>query len=348
MNTVKKEAYEMERFTAKPKWWGRLRHKSKLKASEFLILDVIFEKTIDWGKTTDKISISQFQEELGLSNRNIIDSLDGLKKKELIFILGRERKVNTISIKMESCEKFALAEIVKACEKSSQANKASGEKSSQDDLNKSGEEFSPVEITSGESFSQSGEKSSPQLVKKVHTHDTRYHYPIPFICDFVKKQKLNRCKDFEKLITEREKLVMSLFNKWLEISGQKIKPLDKRLKSINARLKDGFTPEQIIEAMQFVATDPWHVTNGHNTIELVIRSTDQLEKKLLKVNALKNQNQNTGFNNANNQSANPAGYQPNPFSQPANNQQSSAERYAADIARQLSEYQSGKSNGGAY
>ena len=107
MNTAKKEVYKMERFTAKPKWWGNLRHKSKLKASEFLVLDVIFDKTIDWNKATDKISISQFQKELGLSNRNVIDSLDGLKAKGLIFILGRERKVNTITIKIESCEKYA-------------------------------------------------------------------------------------------------------------------------------------------------------------------------------------------------------------------------------------------------
>tara|TARA_R110002073_G_scaffold242543_4_gene404624 strand:+ start:677 stop:1597 length:921 start_codon:yes stop_codon:yes gene_type:complete len=260
MKAMKKEVYQMERFTAKPKWWGNLRHKSKLKASEYLVLDVIFDKTIDWNKTTDKISISQFQKELGLSNRNIIDSLEGLKKKGLIFILGRERKVNTISIKMPSCEKFALAE--------------------------TGEKISQAKKPTGENFSKTGEKISPQLVKKVHTHYNRYHYTIPYICEFQKNQRENPCKEFTKKApkqkTDRELLVISLFRKWNELSGQNIRPLEKRLSHINARLDDGFTPDQIIEAMSFVATDHWHVREGFNTIELVIRSTDQLEKKLLK------------------------------------------------------------------
>lgn len=266
MKAMKKEVYQMERFTAKPKWWGNLRHKSKLKASEFLVLDVIFDKTIDWGKTTDKISISQFQKELGLSNRNVIDSLEGLKEKGLIFILGRERKVNTISIKMPSCEKFALAE---TCEKLSQDKKPTGEK-----------------------FSVTGEKSSPQLVKNYHTHYTRYHYTIPYIGEFQKKQRDNPCKAFNKKApkqkTERQLLVMGLFKKWNELSGQNIRPLDKRLSHINARLDDEFTPEQIIEAMTFVATDHWHIKEGFNTIELAIRSADQLEKKLLKAQSTVN------------------------------------------------------------
>ena len=76
---INQEIFKMDRFTAKPKWWGKLRHKSKLKASEFFVLDVIYEKTFGWNKSTDKISISQFQEELGLSNRSVIDSLEELK-----------------------------------------------------------------------------------------------------------------------------------------------------------------------------------------------------------------------------------------------------------------------------
>lgn len=191
MKAMKKEVYQMERFTAKPKWWGNLRHKSKLKASEFLVLDVIFDKTIDWGKTTDKISISQFQKELGLSNRNVIDSLEGLKEKGLIFILGRERKVNTISIKMPSCEKFALAE---TCEKLSQDKKPTGEK-----------------------FSVTGEKSSPQLVKNYHTHYTRYHYTIPYMSIFLKKQKESPCKEFNK----KEKVLNIPFDTFWDLYDHK-------------------------------------------------------------------------------------------------------------------------------
>ena len=104
---------------------------------------------------------------------------------------------------------------------------------------------------------------------------------------------------------EREILVKSLFDKWIELSGQKIKPSKKRLSHINARLDDDFTEQQIIEAMSYVATDSWHVANGQNLIEIAIRSTDQLEKKLIKVAALNAQQNNTqGNTHANNQSAN--------------------------------------------
>ena len=127
-------------------------------------------------------------------------------------------------------------------------------------------------------------------MKIVHTHYTRAYYTIPYICEFQKNQLDNPCKAFNKKApkqkTERELLVMDLFKKWNELSGQSIRPLEKRLSHINARLEDGFTAEQIIEAMTFVATDDWHVKEGFNTIELVIRSTDQLEKKLLKAQSL--------------------------------------------------------------
>ena len=116
-----------------------------------------------------------------------------------------------------------------------------------------------------------------------------------------------------KLTTKEKKqlLVNNLFNEWLEISGQKIKVSKKRLGHISARLNDEFTPEQIIEAMTYVATDNWHITNGHNTIEVAIRSIEQIEAKLIKAQAVKN---NQGSNNANHQSAD-SQHQPNHFDQ---------------------------------
>lgn len=104
---------------------------------------------------------------------------------------------------------------------------------------------------------------------------------------------------------EREILVKSLFDKWIELSGQKIKPSKKRLSHINARLDDDFTEQQIVDAMTYVATDSWHVANGQNLIEIAVRSTEQLEKKLIKIAALNAQQNNTqGNTHANNQSAN--------------------------------------------
>ena len=104
---------------------------------------------------------------------------------------------------------------------------------------------------------------------------------------------------------EREVLVKSLFDKWIELSGQKIKASKKRLSHINARLDDDFTEQQIIDAMTYVATDSWHVANGQNLIEIAVRSTEQLEKKLIKIAALNAQQNNTqGNTHASNQSAN--------------------------------------------
>lgn len=172
MNTLKKGVYPMERFTAKPKWWKGLKHKKRLSHSEYMVLDTIYDKTIDWGKLTDKIAISQFVDELGLSNRGVIDAIRGLKKKGLIFILGQDRKTNTITIKMDKCEVLAVSELVRNSHKEKKAT--------------------------CEKFSQTCEKNSYQLVRNSHTHDTRDHYPRPYMSIFLKKQKESPCKEFNK------------------------------------------------------------------------------------------------------------------------------------------------------
>lgn len=172
MNTVRKEVYQMDRFTAKPKWWKALKHKQRLSHSEYMVLDTIYDKTIDWGKLTDKIAISQFVDELGLSNRGVIDAIRSLKKKGLIFVLGQDRKTNTITIKMDKCEALAASELVRNSHKK--------------------------KAPTCENFSQTCEKNSYQLVRNSHTHDTRYHYTIPYMSIFLKTQKENPCKAFSK------------------------------------------------------------------------------------------------------------------------------------------------------
>ena len=84
---------------------------------------------------------------------------------------------------------------------------------------------------------------------------------------------------------DRKTLVNDLFAKWLELSGQRITASKPRLSHINARLDDDFSADDIIEAMTYVATDPWHLEKGHNKIELAVRSTDQLESKLISARA---------------------------------------------------------------
>ena len=179
------------------------------------------------------------------------------------------------------------------------------------------------------------ESDIPSSVEKRHTYKERDNKEIYKEITKGDSDKKDNPKPEAKKPSpakqERELLVTSLFDKWIELSGQKIKPSKKRLSHINARLDDDFTEQQIIDAMTYVATDSWHVANGQNLIEIAVRSTEQLEKKLIKVASLKSQPTNTfqGNTYANHQSANHS-------NQP---KQSAAEIYAANIARDLAEYE---------
>ena len=106
---------------------------------------LVVRKTKGWNKEIDSISIGQFMEVTGLSNRSVITACDSLVEKGLLVRSGGERRLNTYSVKS-----FNIPQ--------------TGEKSSSDET---GEKTSPT----GENFSQSGEKSSSDLVKKVHTQN---------------------------------------------------------------------------------------------------------------------------------------------------------------------------------
>lgn len=59
---------------------------SELTLAEFRIICVISRQTYGWQKDSDRISISQFMEKSGLSNRSIIDSIRSLEKKGWVEI----------------------------------------------------------------------------------------------------------------------------------------------------------------------------------------------------------------------------------------------------------------------
>ena len=283
MNTLKKEVYHMERFTAKPKWWGKLRHKSRLTPAEYLVLDVIFDKTIDWNKTTDRISISQFMDELGLSNKGVINTLKSLNKKGLIFLLKQDRKTNTISIKMKAIEAYSN---MPTCEVSSQDKKPACELSS-----------------------QTCELSSYQLVNSVHTHDTLYHYPIPFIYirGYAILENYGVCKKTEQQLIklEKENEASNLINFWNDNHGKNksadVKPsvwLDK----VKARLKK-FSSDEIKLAMLSVIQSTWHQQNGQVLIKNAISSDQRCDEAISRYHQTQ-QNNFQGNTHANNQPAN--------------------------------------------
>ena len=99
---------------------------------------LVVRKTKGWNKEIDSISIGQFMEVTGLSNRSVITACDSLVEKGLLVRSGGERRLNTYSVKS-----FNIPQ--------------TGEKSSSD--------------KTGENISQTGEKSSSNLVKKVHTQN---------------------------------------------------------------------------------------------------------------------------------------------------------------------------------
>ena len=111
---------------------------AKLTCAELKCYLFVVRKTKGWNKEFDNISVSQFMEVTGLSNRSVITACESLVEMGLLERSGGERKLNTYSVKA-----FEISQ--------------TGEKSSSDET--------------GENFSQTGEKSSSDLVKKVHTQN---------------------------------------------------------------------------------------------------------------------------------------------------------------------------------
>ena len=111
---------------------------AKLTCAELKCYLFVVRKTKGWNKESDNISVSQFMEVTGLSNRSVITACESLVEMGLLERSGGERKLNTYSVKA-----FEISQ--------------TGEKSSSD--------------KTGENFSQTGEKSSSDLVKKVHTQN---------------------------------------------------------------------------------------------------------------------------------------------------------------------------------
>ena len=95
---------------------------AKLTCAELKCYLFVVRKTKGWNKESDSISVSQFMEVTGLSNRSIITACESLVEMGLLERSGGERKLNTYSVKAFD-------------------------------------------------FSESGEKSSSDLVKKVHTQN---------------------------------------------------------------------------------------------------------------------------------------------------------------------------------
>lgn len=76
----------------------------ELSPAEFKVFIVVCRKTIGWHKLTDEISITQFMEITGLSNKGVINAIRSLESQGLIIATRRDRKCTEFTINYESSE----------------------------------------------------------------------------------------------------------------------------------------------------------------------------------------------------------------------------------------------------
>jgi phage replication O-like protein O len=87
------------------------RYMKVLTGAEYKLLSIIVRKTVGYQKTVDRISISQFMDISGLSNKGVTKGIKGLVEKGLVIKHGDSTKMNA----------FTVSEHVFTYEKSSQA-----------------------------------------------------------------------------------------------------------------------------------------------------------------------------------------------------------------------------------
>lgn len=234
--------------------------------SHYACLQFIWAKTGGWKNLSDTISYSQFRDDkrygTGLSTKTIQRSVEKLADMGVISVTPSFNNMHEFTLNIPKIKELVEAQAKSIC--------PSLKKPSQDNLS-----TSQVNL----STSQDNLSTKPSQ-NDLHTRTTTQE-PLH-------KNSTQEGGEQKKKPSEQDLLADELFNTWLELSGQRIKKTSKRISHIKARLKDGYSADDIVDAMRFVATDAWHVQSGNNTIELVIRSTDQLEKKLIRAQAEKN------------------------------------------------------------
>ncbi len=59
----------------------------------------------------------------------------------------------------------------------------------------------------------------------------------------------------------------------------------KNIGQLRARLKSGWTVDDLCKCIDHIATDPWHISNGQVRLELACRSDEQVQGCLAKLDA---------------------------------------------------------------
>lgn len=75
--------------------------------------------------------------------------------------------------------------------------------------------------------------------------------------------------------------VEAVFDHWRKATGhERARASPERVTKIRARLRDGFTVEQLLSAVNGCAASEFHSTNGHNDLTLICRDASHVEKFL--------------------------------------------------------------------
>jgi len=79
---------------------------------------------------------------------------------------------------------------------------------------------------------------------------------------------------------ENNNIINNIYNYWDSVSGKRqIKRTAKRTSHINARLNE-YAESEIKQAIDYIVNSQWHIENGHVNLDIIIRSTEQVEKYL--------------------------------------------------------------------
>lgn len=74
-------------------------------------------------------------------------------------------------------------------------------------------------------------------------------------------------------------LAEKLVSFWASRSGRRrVKLLERRVRMVRARLREGYEPEDLYQAIAGVCYSPFHQENGHDTFEVALRNGEQVEK----------------------------------------------------------------------
>lgn len=241
-----------------------------LSPNAIVCLIIIIRLTSGMNKPTAKIPNSTFQKKTGIKRRETMAKVIAeLTDSGLVFASKSNGAVTEFSIN-NLCDLWYDVPKLEPVKQSDQYD-----------------ETVPVLFNS----TSTNKPYSPVLINRTGITKTSTFQPYTYkdnLKDNFKDKEKTFCfskyalSKFNKKPSKRDLEIEEIFNTWLSLTGQSIKLNDKRKSQINARLKSGYTLDQITQAMQFVATSDWHKQSGNVTFELVMRSDEQLDKQLIK------------------------------------------------------------------